>query len=206
MKSAIEIRDKAKSRKPSYLRRDAHKKIKIGKKWRKPRGHHNKFAHHCNKTLTKLEVGYKSPVEIRGANKQGLFEIEVSTVKDLDKITDKKTQIVIIKRTVGLKKRVEIINSAKTKGITLGNIKDADAVLNKLKVKKETPKKKENNAVIKEVKVEKEEKVDVDKVAEEVQKKESGKTEEKKEKPKKETKKTTKKAAKKTTKSSSKKK
>ena len=189
MKSAIEIRKNAKSRKPAYLRRDSHKKIKIGKKWRKPRGHHNKFARHCNGTLTKLEVGYKSPLVIRGANRNGLFEIQVSTVKDLEKITDKKSQVVVIKRTVGLKKKIEIINLANVKGIKISNIRDTNVVLKKLKVKKETKKvvkedKKEDKKsdskekpVVKDVKEEKVGTV-----------KDSKQTSEKKEEPKKEVK------------------
>ena len=87
-----------KKRKPDFIRRDAHKKVKVGKKWRKPTGHHNKFVRHCNGTFKKLEVGYKSPKDIRGANKQGIFEVLVSNIKDISKIVNKNQGITLYNR------------------------------------------------------------------------------------------------------------
>ncbi len=187
MKSKIEIRKAVKNRKPTFFRKDHNKKVKIGKKWRKPSGHHNKFARHCKGKRRRLEVGYKSPKEIRYTNKEGLFEIIISNIKDLEKIKEK-TQAAVIKTTVGLKKKIEIIKKAQEKGIKIQNVKNEEEILKRFKVKKKVEKKeekvvKEEKKQVEEVKVEEkieEKKKPVEKeIKEEVKKKKTKKVEKK---------------------------
>ena len=78
-----------------------------------------------------LKVGYGSPSEIRGANKDGLFEVLVHRVEDLA-LVDSKTQIGVISATVGGRKKAEILKEAQTKKVAIANVKDIAATLKSL--------------------------------------------------------------------------
>ena len=43
IKELLELRKQIKNKKPDFIRQDAHKKKKLGKKWRKARGLHSKI-------------------------------------------------------------------------------------------------------------------------------------------------------------------
>jgi hypothetical protein len=82
-----------------------------------------------------VQVGYGSPKEVRGLNKDGFLEIIVSNIQDLKSVG--KGQIALIARTVGAKKRLSILEEAKKSKIAIANIKDIDA---KIKELTKTPK------------------------------------------------------------------
>ena len=67
--SDLEIRQKIKSRKPNYLRQDAHKLKKLAKKWRKHRGMHSKMRLKLRSYRKKPEIGYVSPKNVKHLNK-----------------------------------------------------------------------------------------------------------------------------------------
>lgn len=148
IKKLLEIRKKIKDKKPVFIRQDAHKKIRVGSGWRRARGLHSKVRL-CKKGYRKgISKGYKSPSLIRGFHKTGLKVITVSSLKDIDKIKDDK-EGVIIKKSVGLKKKIEIVKKAVEKSIKIINVKEPAKFLSSveevLKKKKEEKEKKKSS-------------------------------------------------------------
>lgn len=177
MKKDLELRNKLKKKKPVFLKQDAHKKAKLAKNWRQPKGRHSKMRLKLASYRKQPSAGYSSPKTVRGLNALGLKEVKVESLKDLENI--KKDEGVVIGKTVGQKKKVEILKRIQEmKNITVINIKNIEEFIKesekKLKSKKEESKEREE-----EKKKSKEEAL---KRAEEKKKEEEKKTEEAKDK------------------------
>lgn len=107
-------------KKPKFLRQSSIAYKRLGKKWRKPRGEHSK--------LRRLEKGkgkvpspsYGAPKELRYLHPSGLNEVLVFNIRDLEKINSVKDAAKIA-RTVGNKKRKEIIKKAEEMKIRILN-------------------------------------------------------------------------------------
>lgn len=141
-KSKLEIRKAIKARKPTYKRVQANQFAKLAndQKWRRPKGMGNKDRRNRKGHIGMLKIGYGSPKEVKGANHNGMFEVIVNNVKDLE-LVDTKTQVAVISSTVGGKKKVEILKSAMDKKIKVSNVKDSKAKIEELtKVSKSTTK------------------------------------------------------------------
>lgn len=84
-KELVKTRSQVKKRKPTYKRTQHNQfaKFKNDVKWRRPKGMGNKERRNRKGHIGTLRVGYGSPSEIRGANKDGLFEVLVHRVEDL---------------------------------------------------------------------------------------------------------------------------
>lgn len=119
----LELRKKMKSRKPDFIRQDAHKKLRLGKKWRKPRGLHSKIKNRMKGYSSPISIGWKSPRKVRGLSQTGLIPILVASINQLNGI-DKEKQGIIIAKSVGNKKRVDIINKAQELNLKILNMKD----------------------------------------------------------------------------------
>lgn len=142
MADLIAIRKQIKKRKPTFKRSQTNQFAKFKKDgYRKPKGMGNKMRRQRRGHIKLPTVGYGSPKELRGANKQGLIEVLVSSLKDLESI-DTKTHIAVISSTVGGKKRLALLNEAKKKGLQVAYINDIDAAIKKYTKEKKAPKKK----------------------------------------------------------------
>lgn len=119
-----------KRKKPLFLRKDWHKRIKLGstvkknRKWRAAKGRHNKIRLGERGHSTRPKIGWGNTNELKGKVK-GLEVVRIENISQLE--TVKKEQGILIGR-VGKKKREEILSKAKEKNIV---------VLNKYKEKKE---------------------------------------------------------------------
>jgi large subunit ribosomal protein L32e len=142
-KELLETRSLVKKRKPTYKRTQHHQfaKFKNDVKWRRPKGMGNKDRRNRKGHIGTLKVGYGSPSAIRGANKQGLFEVMINRVEDLE-LVDSKTQIGVISTTVGGRKKVDILKAAQAKKMNLANIKDIATSLSSLEKSPKTETKK----------------------------------------------------------------
>jgi len=183
------IEDLLKSRrvikKKDFIRQDFHKKIRLKKKWRRPRGLHSKIRLSKRGHRKKVEIGYKSPKKVRGLHKKGLKIKLVNSFKDTKDI-DKNKEGIIIASSIGLKKKIELIKKIVEKKVTILNIKNPNDYLKKieemLKKKKEEKEKKKQAKEKKAKEKEKKVKEKKEKLAEKVEKEEKEK--EKKEKDK----------------------
>ncbi len=150
-----EARKLLKRKKPTFLRQDGHKKKKLSKGWRRPRGWQNKVRLGKRGYRRKISVGYKSPCQARGIDPCGLFPVRVHCLKDMERI-DEKRQCIVIASAVGQKKRLQILRNAVERKIAVQNIKDpadyirrADEMLQKRQEHKKAKKEEEKKAAAK---------------------------------------------------------
>ncbi len=136
-------RRKLKAKKPTFLAQDVHKKKRLEKKWKKPKGLQSKMRLQKKGHRKVVSVGWKSPREVRGLSREGLQQVRIENLQQLENI-DSKTQGIIISSKLSIKKKYEIILEAEKKGITIlnRNVKALKERL-ELKIKAKTEKKKE---------------------------------------------------------------
>jgi len=125
-------------KKKSFIRQDIHKKKRLTKKWRKPRGCDSK------KRLRKqnhviVSPGYGSPKLFKHSHYSGLSIVNISSVKEIDSL-DSKTQGAIVSGKIGFKNQKKVIQELLKKKIRILNIANPEKYLeikeNKLKDKR----------------------------------------------------------------------
>jgi large subunit ribosomal protein L32e len=182
----LKLRRTAKAKKPKFIRQDAHKKARLRKCWRKPKGLQSKMRYKRPGYRTRVEVGYGAPKIIEGLTREGLVPVKVGSLKELSRIEE--GQGAVISSTVGQRKKVEILKKAKALSIKVLNIKDIESYLKsveeKIKKKKEekekATKEKEKKKAEKEKKAEEKKKEDLaEKLSDEEKKAEEKKEREK---------------------------
>ncbi len=171
-------------KKLKFTRQDAHKKVRLGNKWRKPKGLHSKMRLSFKGYNKTVSIGYGSQKNTRGLDKSGLKIIIIKSLKSFERI-DAKKECIAIAKTMGLKKKIEVLKQAMKKGIKVVNVKDINAFLEAVEEKfKKSREKKEKLKKKREVKKKEEKEVTKKKTIEEKVEKtvEEKKEEEKKEK------------------------
>ena len=108
----LALRKELKERKPEFIRQDNPKRKKLNYKWRKPKGIHSKIRHHFKGRRKMPSPGYKSPFAVKGLHSTGLKMVRVFSADEVLKI-NKSTQGIIVPRTVGRKKKLEILKKAR---------------------------------------------------------------------------------------------
>jgi len=120
----IALRKKIKSYKPEFIRHDGHKKMRLAKVWRKPRGIHNKVREHRRGYVRNLTPGYGSPLAVKGFHPKGLFPILITHIAQL-KTLDKTRQGVIVSAKVGSRKKLLILQEAEKLHLKILNLDPA---------------------------------------------------------------------------------
>ena len=123
----LQIRQKLKFRKPVFIRQDNPKRPKLKDVWRKPKGVHSKIRHHFKGRRKMPSPGYKSPAKVKGLHATGLEMIAVFSPQDLAKIK-KDAQGIIISKSVGKRKRLEILKKSKELGIKVLNLNTEESI------------------------------------------------------------------------------
>lgn len=171
----LELRNKIKNRKPEFIRQDNPKRMKVNYKWRKPKGIHSKIRHHFKGRRKMPSPGYKSPKKVSGLHSSGLKIINVFSVADITKIK-KESDGIVIPKSIGRKKRLEILRKAKELNIQILNL-NIDEHIKKIEDFINSKKKKESKEIKKEeAKVKEEPKEKISELSDE-QKKEAEKRE-----------------------------
>jgi large subunit ribosomal protein L32e len=132
MKELLEKRKALKKKKPEFIVQDAHKKRRLPWCWRRPRGSGSKMRIGHRGYKRPLEVGWGSPDEVKGLDRNGMRMATVCNTEDLAKL-DPKKDVAVIACSVGTKKRIAIIEQAAKKGIRIFNYKDAGKFANDAK-------------------------------------------------------------------------
>lgn len=123
------------------------KKLKSG--WRKPKGIHNKVRLKKKGHPHKVSIGYGTKKELRNYY-NSIYDYKlIKNLNDLDNL-DKK--YILISKSVGLRKKIEILNRAKDLNLNVIRVGDVDSFLKKIQDKlKENKQKKEKKKQKKEV-------------------------------------------------------
>ena len=108
---------------PQFLRKDWHKKIKLGstvkknRKWRGAKGRQNQIRLGIRAQGARPKIGYSQPSELRGKIDGNEFTL-VENMKQL--VTLKKGDSIII-ASIGAKKRALIVEESKKIGLVVLN-------------------------------------------------------------------------------------
>ncbi len=144
MESLLKKRIELKKKKPVFMRQDAHKKKKLRPNWRKPKGSDSKMRVFRKGYRRSVRIGWGSPRAVFGLSREGLRPVEVGNPSQLESL-DPKFDCIIIRSSVGLKKRLDIVQLAITKGLKVMNVKDpAHYLEEQKKLLKEKKEKNEN--------------------------------------------------------------
>ena len=123
MKDLLDMKKEKKAKNPDFIRQDAHKKPRVGTNWRKPRGRQSKMRLGLKGYRAIVKTGYKTPSALLNCNRQGLLIKSISSLDCLNAI-DAKKECIIVASCIGTKKKIQILEKALEKKITVLNIKD----------------------------------------------------------------------------------
>jgi large subunit ribosomal protein L32e len=107
-------------KKPKFMRQESWRYKRVTDRWRRPHGIDSKMRKKIKGWPASPTTGYRSPKKTRGLHPSGFVETRVQSVADLAGI-DPELQAIRIARTVGGRKRVEIMALAEEKGIHVLN-------------------------------------------------------------------------------------
>ncbi|WP_407355655.1 50S ribosomal protein L32e [Methanolobus sp. WCC5] len=106
-KRLFKVRKIQKHKKPDFKRTDSHKYKRLDSNWRRPRGLQGKQRRHFKAKGALAQVGYGSPVAVRGLHPSGYAEVLVFTVAQLDNLNAAEEAIRIAAK-VGARKKALI--------------------------------------------------------------------------------------------------
>ncbi|HIE14359.1 TPA: 50S ribosomal protein L32e [Candidatus Bathyarchaeota archaeon] len=107
-------------KKPKFVRQESWRYKRIKESWRRPRGIDSKMRKKVKGWPQSPNVGYRSPKAARYLHPSGFKEVLIHNIEELDGV-DPETEAIRIAHTVGYRKRVEIINTAREMGIHVLN-------------------------------------------------------------------------------------
>jgi large subunit ribosomal protein L32e len=121
----IKLRKRTKQHKPSFVRPESWRYIRLGESWRRPRGLDHKVRRKIKGWPPGVSVGYKGPKIARYLHPSGYREVIVHNVNEVSRV-DPKTQAARIAHTVGKRKRLLIIKEAKIRNVYVFNQRISD--------------------------------------------------------------------------------
>ncbi|WP_321420463.1 50S ribosomal protein L32e [uncultured Methanomethylovorans sp.] len=119
-KRLFKVRKVQKAKKPQFKRTDCHKYKRLDSNWRIPRGQQSKKRKGFVAKGAHAQVGYGSPVLVKGLHPSGYSEVIVSTLNDVSPL-DANTMAIRIAATVGARKKAMIEEKAVSMGIKILN-------------------------------------------------------------------------------------
>lgn len=111
---------KFKKHKPMFRRQEWFRFVRLGEKWRRPRGKDSKMRLGMKGKPAMPSIGYRSPKQARGIHPCGLKEVRIENVGELEKVDAGKQAIRIASR-VGRREREKILARASELGIKVLN-------------------------------------------------------------------------------------
>jgi large subunit ribosomal protein L32e len=119
-KELLAARKKVAEKRPEFIRQESWRYDRLAVNWRKPKGKDNKMRKQKAGVPAIVKVGYRGPKAARGLHPSGYTDNIVHNVLEISKL-DPKNDAARIARTVGKKKRIEMIAKATQLGIKVLN-------------------------------------------------------------------------------------
>ncbi|MDV3277624.1 MAG: 50S ribosomal protein L32e [Nitrososphaerales archaeon] len=120
LKALVEKRAEVAKRRPSFVRQESWRYVRIKPMWRKPKGVDSKMRRQDKGWPALVRVGYRGPSAARGLHPSGHFERLVHRPGDLEGMVPGR-DVARMGSTVGAKKRALIITRASELGIRVVN-------------------------------------------------------------------------------------
>lgn len=136
-------------KKKRFIRYKSVNQVKLRGGWRRARGMHNKVRLKKKGHPLKVSIGYGSKKETKNLYNSEFNYKLINNLKDLENL-DKK--YIILSRSIGLKKKIEILKKARGLNLNVIKVKDIDSFLKNIQEKlNEKKQKKERKMQKKEV-------------------------------------------------------
>ncbi|PIN75891.1 50S ribosomal protein L32e [Candidatus Woesearchaeota archaeon CG10_big_fil_rev_8_21_14_0_10_37_12] len=129
-KELLTLRKKIDNKRPSFKRYCHNKRKRVGTKWIKPKGMHNKVRLGFWGKPPMVSKGYRGPAAVRTVDQSGLLPVLVHNMAALSQIKPKEQGVIIAK--IGNKKRLAILTACQEKKITVLNAKTIDNKIKKI--------------------------------------------------------------------------
>lgn len=107
-------------KKTKFIRQSGRQLRRLKEKWRRPKGIQNKLRQHKRSRGHIPNVGYGSPLSLRGLHPSGFEEFLVYNTRDLENL-DSNRYAARIASGVGKRKRIEIMKVANERKIKVLN-------------------------------------------------------------------------------------
>jgi large subunit ribosomal protein L32e len=123
LRRLMRVRVLMERREPRWMRMDEWRFLRVAHResWRRPKGDDNKIRLEIKGYPKRVKVGYGKPRLVRNLHPTGFKLVIVHRPEDVDKV-DPTKEAIVIGRTVGLRKRVEIVRRAIERGVRVINV------------------------------------------------------------------------------------
>jgi len=123
LRRLMRIRVLMERREPRWMSMDEWRFLRVAHResWRRPKGNDNKIRLEIKGYPKRVKVGYGKPRLVRNLHPTGFKLVTVHRPEDVDKV-DPTREAIVIGRTVGLRKRVEIVRRAIERGVRVINV------------------------------------------------------------------------------------
>lgn len=130
-KRMMELRKKINKKRPSFRRVESWRYKRVKDSWRKARGIDSQTRMKTKTGVKSPSVGYRGPKKVRGLHPSGYEEVRVHNVNELIGLNNKKHAIKISTK-LGIKKRINVIDYAQSRGFKVLNLGISQSELERL--------------------------------------------------------------------------
>jgi large subunit ribosomal protein L32e len=120
LKRLLELRKAVAEHRPEFVRPESWRYFRLRPNWRKPKGLDNKVRKSKKGWPRRVKVGYRGPVGARYLHSSGHSDVLVHNQNELTDLVPGR-DVVRLGRTVGARKRAEILKRAKELGLVVVN-------------------------------------------------------------------------------------
>ena len=107
----LQLRAKLKKKKPKFRRQESWRYKRLKTSWRRPKGIDNKARRKRKGIIATVNIGYRSPKQVRYLHPSGFRETIIHNLKELEKV-DSKSQVVKMAHSIGRQKRIMLQDRA----------------------------------------------------------------------------------------------